>query len=234
MRSEAAKREGVAPIKVAVLFVAGTLQALEVQPARNTKKAIHVEDEIREARKVTRDAHTNSALLLGMLTSCLRRELVVEVFRDRFSDRRLEGRVLGVSEDVVLLAQVGDSLSFDGLTAFRTADISRIRLSERTPTLRGSISQVRLDEVGLLEMTTAATRLEQDFGIIAFHLEEFGVVYVGRSVAVDDEFIHIKCTASVYDNGGYEVVVRHKDMTRIEAATEYLENLKGLSGREQN
>lgn len=167
----------------------------------------------------------DKGLLLDVLSERAGDGRFVELYRDLVSSERIEGRVLCASEHVVLLAQVGESLSFDGVTAIRTREISRVVTHSTTEQISGTVGSWRLDDIGLLELTAALTRLEQAFGHVALHLEGCGVVYVGRTISLDDDFANIECVAPGRAAMPYQVLLRHEELTRLEAGTEYLRNL---------
>ena len=156
----------------------------------------------------------------------------VEVFRDRLTREPLVGAILGVSPHVVVLELSDPERGMGGVTAFRPADITRLRTGGRalelsTQRLREKPKRSPLDDIALLELSSAVTVFQRSAPLITLFLEELDpeTALIGRMEAVDDDYVLLDAVAPLDRLERTRMVIRYDEITRVAADGSYEQGL---------
>lgn len=168
------------------------------------------------------------SLLLNELRDFAQHDEVIEVYRERLVPDALVGRVLRVSEHVVLLERLDEQYEYDGLTALRPGDVTRVRSGNRE--LRAgsrlcSEKRTRLgfSEVGLLEISAAMTVLAKAYSCVTLHMERLApeMCFPGEPLEVDDDFVVFQQWGTLRTLDKTRLVLLLEEVTRVDADGKY-------------
>jgi hypothetical protein len=172
------------------------------------------------------------SLFMDQLQRFVEDKLVVDVYRERLCKDGLMGIIAGFSEHVILLSRVDDEYGFDGVTAIRPGDVTRVRVQDRELlTVKKMLSQNEadpaIDDVCLLELSTAATVLHRRYGVVTLYVEALdpGLAMCGEPEEIDDDFLVFRQWGTARTLDKYETLLRLSEITRVDGGTKYLRSL---------
>src|SRR5215831_6148692 len=96
-------------------------------PPRSTKLATRVGGRTRKARRAMPDESGDRSLLEQELAGLAASGAVADIYRERLVRHGVLARILQWSEHVVIIEQLDDNYLYDGISAVRPGDITRIR-----------------------------------------------------------------------------------------------------------
>jgi len=132
------------------------------------------------------------------------------------------------SEHVVILEQISDEYDYNGISAVRPRDITRIHVE---PPPRSRISKRKmfrrkdlLDEVSLLEISAALTMMARRHYIIAAYTELIGngSPFFCRPIELDDDHVSFRAFCSLKAKIEFDLVLGLEDITRVDSDTKDL------------
>jgi hypothetical protein len=181
---------------------------------------------------MTKDA----GVLVAKIEELIRKNVVVEVYRDRIAREALVGRLLQYSPTVLVMEKLDDLYRYDGVVAVRPADITRLRLGGTELKMGTNVASPRrrkgavLPKVALLEISSAITLMNKKFGHVALFVEgiDDDVCFIGEEIAVDDDFVLIREYGTLRSMDRSELLVRLDEVTRVDADGQYERQLVGL------
>lgn len=139
------------------------------------------------------------------------------------------GRIVGLSEHVLLLDRIDDQCEPDGLTAIRPSDITRVRAQDRELLAVEQLARARddvlnLDEVALLELSAAITILHRRYGAVTVHVEALDstLAFSGEPIELDDDFLALRQWGTMRTLDKYVLLLRLGEITRVDSDTQYL------------
>ncbi|MBX3193404.1 MAG: hypothetical protein KF819_40855 [Labilithrix sp.] len=177
--------------------------------------------------------HPND-VLRSTLLEFLDAGAVIDIYRDRLHPRvPLRCRLLQLSAVAVLVQKFDDLFRDDGLAVARVSDITRVHsgvFGTGQPKPLPVARVRRINEVGLLELSAAATILQREFGVVLVRVEGADpcAFYVGEAVAVDDDFVRLRHLGTLALPGRADALVRTDDISLVEAGGQYAVELLGI------
>lgn len=169
------------------------------------------------------------SLFTDYLQRFMRERTVVDVYRERLCKHGLMGRVVGLSERVLLLDRIDDRCEPDGLTAIRPSDITRVRAQDRELLAVEQLVCARndalnLDEIALLELSSAMTILHRRYGAVTVHVEALDstLAFSGEPIELDDDVLVLRQWGTKRTLDKYILLLRLDEITRVDSDTRYL------------
>jgi hypothetical protein len=188
----------------------------------------------KETKRAMYEESTEVSLLDRELSNFEESRAVVDLYRQRLESDGMLSRVIQWSQHVLIVERLNDEYVYDGLSAIRPADVTRIRAYDRellaAPRLISNERPAPLDEVALLELSAATTKLFQRYSAVAVYTErlEPQAVFVGEPVDLDDDFLVLRAWGTARNADSYRVILRLSDVTRVDADTAYIRTLRQL------
>jgi hypothetical protein len=173
-------------------------------------------------------------ILENELNRCAAIGAVVDLYRERLVDEPLSGRVLQVSEELVVLQLLDDACRHAGICAVRLPDVSRLVHGNRELLDQARVAEpIVWTEVGeIVDIPSAVEALAQRYTVVLLHTERIAadVAIVGALVAADAEHILLSALGAPRTLDRYTVVLALDEITRVEVDSPYLLHLQDLHG----
>ena len=177
------------------------------------------------------EENTDQGLLHRELARVAKAGAVIDVYRERLVPGGMMGRVIQWSEHVLMIERLSEDYAYDGLSAIRPGDITRIRADDRElralPKLISNECVDPLDDVALLEISASITMLSRRYSAVAVHVEGIvpEAVFVGVPEGLDDDFLVLGAWGTARSADSYRLTIRLSEITRVDADTTYIRRL---------
>lgn len=179
--------------------------------------------------------NAESSILARQLNQMVANQSVVEVYRDRLAEEPLVGNVTQYSHHVFVVNKLDQLYRQDGITAARMSDITRIKSGGRELETGGMLKGSRemhftLPDVGLLEISSAMTFFQREFGHVSLYVERLSsrVCFIGELTELDDDFVLLRQFGTLKSMDRSDLLIRLDEVTRVEAGGQYERQLQAL------
>ncbi|XYH97306.1 hypothetical protein ACMHYB_57710 [Sorangium sp. So ce1128] len=169
---------------------------------------------------------------MDQLRRFMEARLVVDVYRERLCKNGIIGRIIGVSEHVLLVSLIDDRYEHDGVAAVRPGDVTRVRTQDRELLMIGKLLDhcefnPPFDEICLLELSSAMTIFHRRYGATALYVEALDpdLVFCGEPEDLDDDTLVLRQWGTARTIDKYETLLRLNEITRVDGGTNYMQRL---------
>lgn len=176
-----------------------------------------------------------ASILVKHLSQVIANHTIVEVYRDRLAEEPLVGNIVQYSTYVFVMSKLDQLYHQDGISIARLSDITRMRLGGReleTGQMLAGSGELRfvLPDVALLEISSAITFVQQEFGHVSLYVERLSsrVCFIGEVTDLDDDFVVLRQFGTLKSMDRSDLLIRLEEVTRVDAGGQYERQLQTL------
>lgn len=163
------------------------------------------------------------------LTATKRTGRVVETWRERIDPHRLQGVVLPVGDDLVLLHRLSDAIHLDGYCVLRTCDVTKVQQRPRYGSFYQRALRLRHEkprlpcDIDLSAIGCAIASAEDAFPLLTLHREVISpdTCSIGRRRTLTDNTIILRRLTPMAMWDGDSPRHRLSDVTLLESGGQY-------------
>jgi hypothetical protein len=177
----------------------------------------------------------DGSVLERWMDDLIQSRALVEVYRDRLNSSPFVGRLVRQSRHVFLMEKLGEIYRQDGWVVARTGDITRIKIGGRELDAAALLappaeSERQFPDVALLELSSAMTIFQKEFGCVVVHVERISenICFVGEVRDLDDDFVVLRRYGTTKSMDKATLLLRLEEITSVEADGEYVRMLRPL------